>query len=138
MLAAVEQRFGAVRIGQTTEWLSDKSSAYIDHRTRSFARELGQEPLTTPMRSPQSNGMDESFVKTMKRDHIAFMNKPDVPTALSQRAVAYEQYNDWHPHKALKYRLPREYRRAATSYRLISQSRRSTDVPLHTETQLPN
>ncbi|ABF08872.1 Transposase InsD for insertion element IS2 [Cupriavidus sp. U2] len=115
MLAAVEQRFGAVQTEQTIEWLSDNGSAYIDHRTRSFARELGLEPLTTPVRSPQSNGMAESFVKTMKRDYIAFMNKPDVPTALSQLTVAFEQYNDWHPHKALKYRSPREFRRAATS-----------------------
>ncbi len=36
----------------------DNGSAYIDHRTRSFARELGLEPLTTPVRSPQSNGVD--------------------------------------------------------------------------------
>lgn len=57
MLAAVEQRFGAVQTGQTIEWLSDNGSAYIDQRTRSFARELGLEPLTTPVRSPQSNGM---------------------------------------------------------------------------------
>jgi transposase InsO family protein len=46
--------------------LSDNGSAYIDHRTRRFARELDLEPLTTPVRSPQSDGMAESFVKTMK------------------------------------------------------------------------
>lgn len=85
MLAVVEQRFGVVQTEQTIERLSDNGSAYIDHRTRNFAQELGLEPLTTPVRSAQSNGMAESFVKTMKRDYIAFMNKPDVPTALSQR-----------------------------------------------------
>ncbi|CAN0619890.1 protein of unknown function [Burkholderia multivorans] len=57
MLAAVEQRFGTTQATQPIEWLSDNGSAYIDHRTRSFARELGLEPLTTPVRSPQSNGM---------------------------------------------------------------------------------
>jgi putative transposase len=101
MLAAVEQRFGTTQAGAPIEWLSDNGSAYIDHRTRSFARELGLEPLTTPVRSPQSNGMAESFVKTIKHDYIAFMHKPDVPTALAHLAGAFEHYNERHPHKAL-------------------------------------
>lgn len=75
MLAAVEQRFGTTQAAQPIEWLSDNGSTYIDHRTRSFARELGLEPLTTPVRSPQSNGLAESFVKTMKHDYVAFMDK---------------------------------------------------------------
>lgn len=49
MLAAVEQRFGTTQAAQSIEWLTDNGSAYIDHRTRSFARELGLEPLTTPV-----------------------------------------------------------------------------------------
>ncbi len=94
---------------------NSNGSAYIDHRTRSFARELGLEPLTTPVRSPQSNGMAESFVKTMKHDYVAYMDKPDAPTALSRLAIAFEHYNERHPHKALKYRSPREFRRNAVS-----------------------
>jgi len=88
---------------------------YIDHRTHSFALELGLEPLTTPMRSPQSNRMAESFVKTMKHDYVAYMDKSDAPTALSRLAIAFEHNNERHPHKALKYRSPREFRRAAAS-----------------------
>ncbi|MDY7804881.1 hypothetical protein U0E23_20755, partial [Burkholderia stagnalis] len=30
-------------------------------------------------------------------------------------AIAFEHYNERHPHKALKYRSPREFRRAALS-----------------------
>ncbi|SIT51980.1 Insertion element IS2A uncharacterized 48.2 kDa protein (fragment) [Paraburkholderia piptadeniae] len=52
MLAAVEQRFGTTQAAQSVEWLTDNGSAYIDRRTRSFTRELGLEPLTTPVRSP--------------------------------------------------------------------------------------
>jgi hypothetical protein len=77
--------------------------------------ELGLEPLTTPVRSPQSNGMAESFVKTIKHDYITFMHKPDVPAALSHLACTFEHYNERHPHKALKYRSPREFRRTAAS-----------------------
>jgi len=54
-------------------------------------------------------------VKTIKHDYIAFMHKPDVPTALSHLAGAFEHYNERHPHKALKYRSPREFRRTAAS-----------------------
>lgn len=115
VLAAVEQRFGTMQAARPIEWLTDNGSAYIDHRTRRFARELGLEPLTTPVRSPRSNGMAERFVKTMKHDYIAFMDKPDMPTALTHLAAAFEQYNERHPHKALKYRSPRKFRRAAAS-----------------------
>ncbi|AJY31707.1 transposase family protein [Burkholderia thailandensis 34] len=95
------------------EAICEAASAYIDHRTRSLARELGLEPLTTPVRSPQSNGMAESFVKTMKHNYVAYMDKSDAPTALSRLAIAFEHYNERHPHKALKYRSPREFRHAA-------------------------
>jgi len=58
--------------------------------------------LTTPVRSPQSNGMAESF-------------KPDRETALRNLAIAFEHYNEQHPHSALNYRSPREFRRLAAA-----------------------
>lgn len=82
MLAAVEQRFGQAEPAQPIEWLTDNGSPYVAHQTRQFARELGLTPLTTPVCSPQSNGMAESFVKTIKRDYIAFMPKPDARTTM--------------------------------------------------------
>jgi transposase InsO family protein len=36
-------------------------------------------------------------------------------TALTHLAATFEQYNKCHPHKAVKYRSPREFRRAAAS-----------------------
>ncbi|HAX4824334.1 TPA: transposase, partial [Escherichia coli] len=93
------------------KWLTDNGSAYRAHETRQFARELNLKPCTTAISSPQSNGMAERFVKTMKEDYIAFMPKPNVRTALYNLAVAIEHYNENHPHSALGYRSPREYRR---------------------------
>jgi putative transposase len=55
--------------------------------------------------------MAERFVKTMKEDYIAFMPKPDVRTALRNLAAAFTHYNENHPHSALGYHSPREYRR---------------------------
>ena len=116
MLAAVEQRFGNVpKAPAQIEWLTDNGSGYIAGKTREFAAEIGLKPLTTPVCSPQSNGMAESFVKTMKRDYVAFMPKPDAATAARNLAIAFEHYNEQHPHSALKYRSPREFRRRTES-----------------------
>lgn len=116
MLEAVEKRFGQTLPITPIQWLSDNGSAYTADQTRAFARQIGLLPLTTPVCSPQSNGMAESFVKTMKRDYIAHMPRPDRQTALRNLAIAFEHYNEEHPHSALKYRSPREFRRlSATS-----------------------
>uniref|UniRef100_UPI002FF074CE integrase core domain-containing protein n=1 Tax=Escherichia marmotae TaxID=1499973 RepID=UPI002FF074CE len=86
MLGAIEKRFGDKVPEQSIQWLTDNGSAYRAHETR-------------------------QFVKTMKEDYIAFMPKPNVRTALHNLAVAIEHYNENHPHSALGYRSPREYRR---------------------------
>ncbi|WP_270664801.1 integrase core domain-containing protein, partial [Aeromonas sp. QDB13] len=93
----------------------DNGSAYRAHETRAFAREIGLEPRTTAVRSPQSNGIAESFVKTMKRDYIEMMPKPDSRTAVGNLAIAFEHYNEHHPHSALGYRSPREFLRSRVS-----------------------
>ncbi len=111
MLGAVERRFGNSLPISPVEWLTDNGSAYRSHQTRQFARMVGLEPKHTAVRSPESNGMAESFVKTMKRDYISVMPKPDGLTAVKNLAEAFEHYNEWHPHSALGYRSPREYRR---------------------------
>src|SRR5262249_43269559 len=50
MLAAVEHRFGLInRLPVTIEWLSDNGSCYVAGETRSFARDIGLEPRTTPI-----------------------------------------------------------------------------------------
>ena len=115
MLEAVETRFGEEPPATPVQWLSDNGSAYIAEQTRLFARQIGLQPVTTPVRSPQSNGMAESFVKTMKRDYVAHMPKPDRETALRNLTIAFEHYNEEHPHSALKYRSPREFRRLAAA-----------------------
>ncbi len=76
---------------------------------------LGLEPKNTAVRSPESNGIAESFVKTIKRDYISIMPKPDGLTAAKNLAEAFEHYNEWHPHSALGYRSPREYLRQRAS-----------------------
>jgi putative transposase len=110
MVAAVEHRFGRVnRLPATIEWLTDNGSCYIAGNTRSFARDIGLEPRTTPIESPQSNGMAEAFVRTIKRDYVRVNPCPDAETVMRQLSSWIAHYNEVHPHKALGYRSPREF-----------------------------
>jgi putative transposase len=111
MVEAIDTRFDGSSPTQPIEWLTDNGSPYIAHDTRSFAREIGLEPLTTAICSPQSNGMAEAFVKTFKRDYVERMDRPDAVTVMRQLSAAFEHYNDVHPHSALKMLSPRMFRR---------------------------
>jgi transposase InsO family protein len=114
LIEAVERRFGtveAVPVNHYLEFLSDNGGAYIAADTRSLARSLGLKPINTPVCSPQSNGMAESFVNTFKRDYVARMDLRDARTVLAQLPAAFEHFNEVHPHSSLKMCSPREYRR---------------------------
>jgi transposase InsO family protein len=110
MLEAVEYRFGMLEAPAPIQWLSDNGSPYIAGDTREFARELGLVPLTTPIESPQSNGMAEAFVNTFKRDYVSVNPTPDARTILASLPRWIEHYNELHPHSALKMRSPRMFR----------------------------
>lgn len=89
MLGTVEKWFGNQLAKKSIQYLTDNGSAYVAHETRWFARELNLEPCTTTVvSSPQSNGMAEQFVKTMKSGYITFMPKPDVRMALINLTAA--------------------------------------------------
>ncbi|SLS13202.1 putative transposase [Klebsiella pneumoniae] len=80
MLRSVEKRFGDRLPDTAVQWLTDNGSAYTAYETWRFARELNLEPCTTAVSSPQSNGMAERFVKTMKEDYIAFTGPLNLQT----------------------------------------------------------
>jgi transposase InsO family protein len=112
MLEAVEKRFGAVRTPHPVEHLSDNGSPYTAKETTDFAAALNLVPCFTPVKSPESNGMAEAFVKTLKRDYVRISSLPDAQTALRQIAGWIDDYNEIHPHSALTMRSPREFIRA--------------------------
>jgi putative transposase len=112
MLEAVERRFAGMRAPHAIEHLSDNGSPYTAKETRDFAAALNLVPCFTPVRSPESNGMSEAFVKTFKRDYVRVNPLPDAATALRQIAGWIADYNDVHPHSALRMRSPREFIRA--------------------------
>jgi len=53
MVTAVEHRFRRIsRLPERIEWLTDNGSGYVAHDTRRFARDIGFEPRTNPVESP--------------------------------------------------------------------------------------
>lgn len=109
MVAAVERRFGGTKTPHPVEWLSDNGSAYIAKDTADIARALGLKLLFTPVRSPESNGMSESFVKTLKRDYARLHVLTDADAILAMLPDWIEDYCEVHPHSGLKFRSPREF-----------------------------
>ena len=94
MLREMEGCFGSELPVSPVEWLTDNGSCYRANETRQFARMLGLEPKNTAARSPEGNGIAESFVKTIKRNYISIMPKPDGLTAVKKLAEAVEFYNE--------------------------------------------
>ncbi len=89
MVESVERRFGLGGLPHPIQWLSDNASCYRAHETIEFATRLGLVPCFTPVRSPQSNGMAEAFVKTFKRDYVSPCCAPEKknPRRLSPSGV---------------------------------------------------
>jgi putative transposase len=115
MLEAVEHRFDAFRTPAPIEMLSDNGSPYVAKETRIFARQLGLKPCFTPIKSPQSNGISEAFVKALKRDYVQLTPLPNAEAALGLIASWIDDYNENHPHSGLRMRSPREFIAAQTA-----------------------
>ena len=65
--------------------------------------------------SPQSNGISEAFVKTLKRDCVQISPLPDAKTALGLIAAWIKDDTESHPHSGLKMRSPRNVIAAQTA-----------------------
>jgi transposase InsO family protein len=115
MLEAVEKRFGGHRAPHPVEMLSDNGSPYTARDTRIFASQLGLRPCFTPVKSPESNGISEAFVNTLKRDYVHVTPLPNAEAVLDLVSGWIEDYNDNHPHSGLKMRSPREFIAAQTA-----------------------
>ena len=115
MLEAVEKRFGTYHAPHPVEVLSDNGAPYTAKNTRIFAGQLGLRPCCTPVNRPQSNGLSEAFVNTLKLDDVRVTPLPDAETALGLINGWIEDYNDNHPHSGLEMRSPREFIEAQTA-----------------------
>jgi len=110
MQRAVASRFGD-RSDAPIQWLSDNGSIYTALDTLITAERLHLVPITTPAASPESNGMSEALVNTLRRDYVAGAELSTAELVLAQIPVWIADYNAVAPHSALGYRSPHEYRR---------------------------
>lgn len=111
MAQAVAKRFGeGNRADRPIQWLSDNGSIYTALDTVITAERLNLAPITTPAMSPQSNGMSEAFVNTIKRDYVAGADRSTAAAIMDQISSWVADYNAVAPHSALGFKSPLEYR----------------------------
>lgn len=108
---AVQARFGTAGPSTPLQFLSDNGSIYTALQTVCTTEQLGLTPITTPAYSPQSNGMSEAFVNTLRRDYLDGADRGTAAALLEQIPAWFADYNGVAPHSALRYRPPTEYRR---------------------------
>jgi transposase InsO family protein len=115
MRQAVFARFGADKPAEPVQWLSDNEGIYTSLETVIAAEKLNLTPITTPVASPESNGMSEAFVNTLRRDYLDGTDRSSAARVLEQVPGWIGDYNEHAPHSALGYRSPLEYRREQRS-----------------------
>ena len=109
MMETMEYRFGGEKPPHPIQWLTDNGPGYIARETVLFGQRLGLSICTTPSYSPQSNGMAEAFVKTLKRDYVWVSDTRDAITVMKQLPTWFERYNESAPHKGLRMLSPRQF-----------------------------
>ena len=108
---AVFARFGTQPPAEPIQWLSDNEAIYTALETVIQAERLGLTPITTPVASPESNGMAEAFVHTLRRDYLDAADRSSAERILQQVPGWIADYNENAPHSSLGMRSPLEYRR---------------------------
>lgn len=110
LVLAFEKRFSnGIKTPHAVEWLTDNGGIFVAHETKELASNMGLLPCQTPVYSPESNGMSESFVKRFKQDYVHVNELWRSEEVLSEIPNWLNDYNENHPHKGLGMLSPREY-----------------------------
>ena len=111
MVKAVEARFGeTLRATREIQWLSDRGLIYRAKSVKELSQHLNLQCCYTRAYSPESNGMAEAFVKTIKRDYVYQEDCDCADTVLKLLPEWFADYNNVAPHSALGMRSPIEYK----------------------------
>ena len=111
MLLSVKKRFKRLKAPRRIQWLSDRGAIYRCYETMNKARHLGLKSCFTAPYTPESNGMSEAFVATIKRDYIYTSNCDSAQTVMKLFKKWIEDYNNVAPHSGLGMKSPVEYRK---------------------------
>jgi putative transposase len=110
MASSIENRFESDSAPRPIQFLSDRGSIYRAKDTINFGRYMNLRSCFTRPRTPQSNGMAESFVGTIKRDYVYTSDCSDANTVLKMLPEWFKDYNHEAPHSGLGMMSPLEYR----------------------------
>ena len=109
MIESVEKRFNQSTAPRQIQFLSDRGSIYRAKQTKAMSTMLNLQSCFTMAYSPESNGMAEAFVKTIKRDYVYTSDCVDPEAVLAMLPEWFKDYNENAPHSALGMLSPMEY-----------------------------
>jgi putative transposase len=108
------------------EFLTDNGPEFISEQLRELLSRLGLIACRTPCRSPQSNGLVESFFGSFKRDYLSHQPLETLAQAMKHIPAWITHYNEVAPHSALAMLSP------ATFYQqsLTESHAKTTSTPV--------
>src|SRR5258706_15248845 len=83
------------------EFLTDNGPEFIADQLQQLLTRLGLGACHTPCRSPQSNGLVESFFGSFKRDYLSHQPLENLAAAMKLIPTCIAHYNEVAPHSAL-------------------------------------
>ena len=113
MISAVERRFNSLKAPRLIQFLSDRGSVYRAKDTINLARSLNLTSCFTAAYSPESNGMAEALVKTIKRDYVYLSDTINAQETIKMLKGWIDDYNQEAPHSALGMMSPSGYYKKA-------------------------
>lgn len=109
MINSVAYRFKNNKAPREIQFLSDRGSVYTAQETQAVARQYGLKSCFTAAGSPESNGMSEALVNTLKRDYVYTSDCISAKKVLRLLPKWIKDYNEVAPHSGLKMMSPAEY-----------------------------
>ena len=110
MIETIEKRFGQTKAPRMIQFLTDRGSIYRAAETKAIAKTLNLQSCFTMAYSPESNGMAEALVKTIKRDYVYMSDCVSPGAVLEMIPNWFCDYNEVAPHSALGMLSPIEYK----------------------------
>lgn len=101
MICSVAYRFNNNKAPREIQFLSDRGSVYTSNETKRVARICGLKSCFTAASSPESNGMSEAFVNTIKRDYVYINDCDNSKKVIKLLAKWIKDYNEVAPHSGL-------------------------------------
>lgn len=114
MLDSIEKRFNKTKADRQIEWPTDRGAIYRAYNVQALGRQLNLKCCYTASYSPESNGMAEALVGTIKRDYVYVNDCYSAEEVLKMIPRWIKDYNEEAPHSALGMMSPKEYKQKLT------------------------